>query len=257
MTKGIVWTCGHAHPDVSNERFTWLGKFIYDIKPDWTMDLGDGADMQSLNSYDTSSPRMVVSQSYEKDIEAYNDSQERITWPFRRAKKKRPHRRGIEGNHEHRIKKAIAREPRQEGLRYGISFGHLQTDHWFDEYHEYKYSAPAIVDYDRISYSHYFTTGNSPTAISGIHHAYSLLQHRNHSSICGHSHKRDCYFKDGAHPSGLFALVAGCFKGGPEEWAGQSNNSWWSGAVILDDVENGMASPTFVSLEKIRKEYGE
>lgn len=256
MTTGVLWTCSHTKPEVSNERFNWLGKFIYDIKPDWTMDLGDGPDMQSLNAYDQNRPATIVTQSYEADIESYNDAQERINWPFRKAKKKRPHRRGMEGNHEHRIKRAIEIDPRQEGQRYGLSFSHLQTDHWFDEYHEYEHGAPAIADYDGISYAHYFTTGNSPTAISGIHHAYSLIQHRSYSSVCGHSHKRDVYFKDGAYPHGLFALVAGCFKGSSESWAGQSNNSWWHGVVLMEDVENGMCTPTFIPMSTLEREYG-
>ncbi len=36
------------------------------------------------------------------------------------------------------LKKAIKHDPRLEGSKYGISFGHLQTNRWFDEYHEYE-----------------------------------------------------------------------------------------------------------------------
>jgi len=41
----LVWSCAHAKPETGNERFDWLGKFIYDLKPDMVIDLGDGADM--------------------------------------------------------------------------------------------------------------------------------------------------------------------------------------------------------------------
>ena len=51
MSKtAVVFSCAHAHPEVSNERFTGLGKFLYDLKPDYVVDLGDGADMHSLNA---------------------------------------------------------------------------------------------------------------------------------------------------------------------------------------------------------------
>lgn len=101
MTKTcIVWSCGHADPDVSNERFSWLGDLIEDIKPDYTVDLGDGADMRSLNSYDTRYPQAIVSQNYEKDIESYNESQDRLWSRYKVSKKKRPYRFGFEGNHE-------------------------------------------------------------------------------------------------------------------------------------------------------------
>ena len=96
----IVYTCAHADPGASNIRFDWLGSLIEDIKPDYVVDLGDGADMRSLNTYDTRSPQAIVSQSYQADIETYNDAQSRIWDRFRLKKKKRPWRIGFEGNHE-------------------------------------------------------------------------------------------------------------------------------------------------------------
>jgi len=117
----IVYTCAHADPGASNIRFDWLGSLIEDIKPDYVVDLGDGADMRSLNTYDTRYPQAIVSQSYQADIETYNDAQSRIWDRFKLKKKKRPWRIGFEGNHEHRLKKAISVDPRLEGDKYGIS----------------------------------------------------------------------------------------------------------------------------------------
>ena len=252
----IVYTCSHSDPEVDNKRFSLLGDLIYDVKPDYVVDLGDGADMRSLNTYDTRYPQAIVTQSYERDIDHYNDAQERLRWKFRHNKKKMPDWYGFEGNHENRIKKAVAHDPRIEGGRYGVSFKHLQTDYWFDEYHEYEDSAPAIADYDGVSYAHYFSSGNYGTATSGTHHAYSVLQNRNYSSTCGHSHKRSLYFKDGAHPRGLIGLVAGCFKGKNEGWAGQANREWWSGIVIKREVEQGLYEPQFISLKTLEQMYG-
>lgn len=225
----VVFSCAHADPEVSPARFKALGQFLYDLKPDMVVDLGDGADMRSLNSYDDRYPKALVSQSYEKDIVSYNTAQELLREPFKRLRKKRPHWVGFEGNHEHRIKRYLALNPRSEGDKYGVSFGHLQTDHWFDDYHEYDNDGPAIVSYDGVAYAHYFTSGNSSTATSGIHHAYTIVQNLSCSATCGHSHKRDLYFKDGALPRGNIGLVVGCYKGSEEHWAGQSNKSWWHG----------------------------
>lgn len=257
MSKtAVVFTCSHADPEASNERFSWLGEFLYDLKPDYVVDLGDGADMRSLNSYDTRYPSQIVNQSYEKDIEWYNDAQERLRWKFKKNKRKKPTWYGLEGNHENRIKKAIAHDPRLEGSTHGISFSHLQTDYWFDEYTEYENSAPGILDLDGVSYAHYFSSGNYGSAISGIHHAYALLQHRNHSSTCGHSHKRSIHFKDSAHPQGIIGLVAGCFKGKDEAWAGQSNREWWRGVVVKRGIDNGLYEPEFISMDTLEREYG-
>lgn len=257
MSKtAVVWSCGHAKPEASNERFTWLGNFIEDIKPDYCVDLGDGADMCSLNTFDTRYPQQIVSQSYERDIESYNDSQSRLWDRYKLTKKRRPFRIGFEGNHENRIKKAVASDPRLEGTKHGISFGHLQTDHWFDEYHPYKNGGPSIADYDGVSYAHFFSAGNFGSAMSGIHHGYALLANRHHSSTCGHSHKRSIYFKDGAYPNPVIGLVAGCFKGKEETWAGQSQNDWWHGVIVKRNVQNGYYEPEFVSMEQLRKQYG-
>ena len=257
MTKtAVVLTCAHSDPSIPNNRFDWLGEFLYDVRPDYVIDLGDGADLKSLNSFDTRYPQAIVAQNYESDINHYNDAMDRMRRKFRTMKKKRPAFFGFEGNHENRIKKAIANDPRLEGATYGISFSHLQTDVWFDEYHQYNNSAPAIFDYDGVSYAHYIASGNYGTAMSGLHHAYGLVQKRHCSTTVGHSHKRSLFFKDDAHPHPTIGLVAGCFKGGEEGWAGQSNMEWWKGVIVKRNVQDGYYEPEFVSLGRLRDVYG-
>ncbi len=252
----VVFTCAHANPEVPNDRFAWLGSFLYDLKPDAVCDLGDFDDMPSLNSYDTRYPQLVVSQNYQKDIEHGQDARERLWAKFRRNKKGIPYRIGFEGNHEHRIKKAIAHDPRLEGSTYGISFSHLQTGYHYDEYHEYHNSGPAVAVVDGIAYAHYFSAGNFGKPLSGTHHAYSILQHRHMSSTCGHSHKRSVYFKDGANGKGIITLVAGSYKGADERWAGKSNSDWWKGIIVKREVEKGYYDVQFVSQDWLRKTYG-
>ena len=251
----LVFSCSHADPSASNERFDWLGKFIYDLKPDMVIDLGDGADMKSLNSYDKGKAQAIVAQNYEEDINVYNDSQERLRHQFRYHKRGKPTWIGFEGNHEHRIKTALTYDPRLEGSKYGISFSHLQTNHWFKEYHEYSNSAPSVATYDGVDYAHFFAPGNSGRAIAGTHHAYGLVQARSVSSTCGHSHLRSVYFKDGPSVPGIAGLVVGCYKGKEESWAGQGNKQWWKGVVVKREVADGMYEPQFISMETLRKEY--
>jgi len=249
----VVFTCSHSDPSVPNDRFDWLGNLIYDLRPDYVVDLGDGADMRSLNSFDTSKPGAIVTQSYEKDIDQYNDAQERIRWKFKKNKVKRPSFYGFEGNHEHRITKAVDHDPRLQGEKYGISFKHLNTDRWFDEYWNYEYGAPAIHSYDGVHYAHFISSGNYGTAMSGEHHAYNLLKKKFRSTTVGHSHKLDVDFK----PSpGAIGLVAGCFKGADESWAGQANEDWVSGVVVKRNIEDGWYDFQWISLEALEAEYG-
>lgn len=257
MTKtAIVFTCAHADPRSTNERADWLGQLIYDVRPDYVVDLGDTADLQSLSSHDTRKPEVLVMANYEKDIDAYNDFQERVRHKIKKNKVKRPAYIGHEGNHENRIKKALGNDPRLSGSRYGISFGHLETNRWYDEYWEYVNSAPAISNYDGVSYAHYIASGNYGTAMSGEHHAYNLLKKRHCSTTVGHSHKRNLFFKDDAYPNPSIGLVAGCYKGREEEWAGQANSEWWKGVIIKRNIENGWYDPEFVSMSRLEKEYG-
>lgn len=252
----VVFSCAHADPQAGNERFSWLGAFLYDLKPDMVVDLGDGADMRSLNSYDTRYPQAIVNQSYEADIESYNDSQERLRWKFKHHRKKRPFWVGFEGNHENRIKKAIANDPRLEGSKYGVSFSHLQTDHWFDDYHEYENSGPALASYDGVLYSHFISGGNYGTAISGIHHAHSLLSKVGCSVSVGHSHKYSYYYQGSTFPNPIIGHVVGCFKGKEESWAGQSNNEWRHGVVVKRNLENGVYDHEWVSMRALKEIYG-
>lgn len=103
----IVFSCAHADPSASNNRFLWLGELIYDINPNYVVDLGDCADMRSLNSYDGKYPQAVVSQNYQSDIECYNDAQEKLRHKPNQRKYKRSSWIGFEGNHENRIKKPL------------------------------------------------------------------------------------------------------------------------------------------------------
>jgi len=252
----IAWSCGHSSPETSNERFDWLGGLIHDIKPDYCVDLGDGADIKSLNSYDTKKPKNLVAQSYERDIASYNESQDLLRYRFKKSKRSKPAWYGFEGNHEARIKTAISFDPRLEGKKYGISFEHLQTNKWFNEYHQYENGAPAIHNYDGVDYAHYVGAGNFGRAISGMHHAYGLLQKRYCSVSVGHSHKRGMYFKDDVGSNGIIGSVLGCYKGAPESWAGQANKEWWTGVVIKRNVADGMYEPQWISMDTLRKEYG-
>ena len=257
MTKtAVVLTCAHSDPSIPNDRFDWLGEFLYDIRPDYVVDLGDGTDLKSLNSFDTRYPQAILAQNYESDINHYNDAMERMRRKFRTMKKKRPAFFGFEGNHENRIKKAIANDPRLEGATYGISFSHLQTDVWFDEYHEYTNSAPSLHQYDGVLYAHYVSNGNYGTAMSNKHHGYSLTEKLSCSATVGHSHKFSYYHKAEALPNPINGLVVGCYKGKEESWAGQANREWRHGVAIKRYLDNGSYDLQWVSMSALQKEYG-
>lgn len=252
----VVFTCAHSKPTVSNERALWLSELIYDVRPDYVVDLGDTVDLQSLASQDVGKPGLMVMSNYEADIDHHLDFQEKLRYKVKKNKVKRPAYFGFEGNHEHRIKTALEKDPRLAGHKKGISFKDLETPRYYSEYHEYYCGAPALAEYDGVSYAHFVAAGNYGTAMSGEHHAYSLIKKRHSSTTVGHSHKRNVYFKDDAHPNPSIGLVAGCFKGNDEHWAGQANRDWWKGVVIKRNIQDGWYDPEFVSLGALKKAYG-
>ena len=109
----------HAKPDVSNERFDWLGRMIMAERPDVIVCIGDFYDMEALSSYDRGKGSME-GRRYKKDIEAGNEALSRLMAPMikhnkRQAKNKKkqysPRMVYTAGNHENRINIALNQDP--------------------------------------------------------------------------------------------------------------------------------------------------
>jgi hypothetical protein len=145
----------HAHPDFNNDRATWAGNLIKDVKPDVVVMLGDSADMPSMSGYDKGT-RSFHGRSYSKDINAHLDFQEKLWAPVKKAKKRLPLRVALEGNHEFRIKRAIEHQPELDGA---VSFDHLQLPEFYDRVVEYAGNTPGVIDIDGVHYAHFFVSG--------------------------------------------------------------------------------------------------
>lgn len=252
-THLIVPDC-HAHPDFHNQRADWLGQFIKDLKPDVVINMGDAADMPSLSTYDKGKGSFH-GRNYGKDINAHLDFQERMWAPIKESKKKQPYRVILEGNHEHRIKRAIDLDPQLEGERFGISFRDLDFDRYYHEVVQYNGQTPGIIEIDGIYYAHYFISGIMGRPIGGEHHAYSLLAKNFTSCTAAHSHTLDFAVRTDTNRRKLMGLVAGVFQDYDAQWAGHCNDLWWSGIVVKRNVENGSYDPEFISMEALRREY--
>lgn len=245
----------HAHPDFNNDRADWVGKLIKDVKPDWVVNMGDAADLASLSTYDKGKASFF-GRSYEKDIEAHLDFQDRMWHPMRKSKKKMPSSVILEGNHEHRIKKALEYDPHLAGSKHGLSFSDLEWDKYYDEVVEYDGGTPDVFTIDDVSYAHYFISGVMGRPIGGEHHAYSLISKNFTSCTAAHSHTVDWAVRTNTYGKKIMGCVAGVYQDYESPWAGDVNRLWWSGVVIKRGVEDGVYSPQFVSLEQLRKEYG-
>jgi hypothetical protein len=251
MTTHLVIPDCHAHPDYNNSRADLLARLIIDLQPEVVVNIGDAADLPSLSSYDKGK-RSFTGRSYRKDIDSHLDFQERMWEPVKRRKKKLPRTVFFEGNHEHRIEKALDLSPELVGT---VGFNDLELGKYYDEIVRYEGGTPGVKTIDGIAYAHYFISGVMGRPLSGLSPAKALVDKRHRSSTCGHSHLAD-WFVTSPDGGPIMGCVAGVFQDYDAPWAGESNKLWWRGVVIKRNVENGSYDPEFVSLDRLRKEYG-
>lgn len=215
------------------------------------INIGDSADMESLCSYDKGK-RSFQGRSYAKDIEAHLEFQDRLFGPVRRRKKKLPRTVFLEGNHEHRIEKALDLSPELEGT---IGLEDLDLDRYYDEVIRYKGSTPGIISIDGVSYAHYFVSGIMGRPLSGKHPAFSLVSVGGTSCTAGHSHLADWHVHSGVNGRKTMGCVVGVYQDYDAPWAGVVNDLWWRGVVLKENVSGGVYDPRFISLQSMKKEY--
>ena len=242
----------HAQPSFDNSRADLLAKLIIDLRPDTVVNLGDQWDMPSLASFDKGK-KAAEGRRIKADIDAGLEFSERMWGPVKATKKRLPYRVFLEGNHEERIRRAINSSPELEGW---LSTDDLEIDRWYDDFIPYRGNTPGIVELDGIHYAHFFVSGVMGRPIGGEHPAYSLLTKEFVSCTCGHIHVMDFCERTSVAGRKIYGCVAGVFIDYHAEWAGEVNKLWWNGVVIKRNVENGGYDPEFVSMERLKKEYG-
>lgn len=252
MTTHLIVPDTHAHYEFDNKRADWLGALIADLKPDVVVHIGDSADLPSLASYDKGT-RAAVGRTYKADINAHLDFQDRMWSPIKKLKKKMPYRVFCEGNHEHRIERALDASPELEGT---ISFDDLMLNEYYNDVVRYEGGTPGIVEIDGVYYAHYFTSGNMGRAIGGKNQATALINQNLMSCTQGHSHTLDFAVRATIGESKIYGLVCGVYQDYDAPWAGMQNNHWWRGVAIKRGVENGAYDLELVSIERLKETYG-
>jgi hypothetical protein len=215
--------------------------------------MGDGADMPSLCSYDRGK-KSFHGRTYQADINAHLDFQDRLWSPLRARKKRLPRTYYLIGNHDQRINTAINLQPELEGV---IGLHDLELREWYDEIVYYNGSSPGVIQLDGIAYSHFFTSGVMGRPVGGEHPATSLLSKQFQSCTAGHLHLADWSIRTNATGTKIMGCVCGVFQDYDANWAGEANKLWWRGVVVKENVENGCYDPSFISLDRLKKEYGE
>lgn len=252
MKTHLFVTDIHAHPQHNNKRAEWLGALVNDVKPDVVIFGGDTWDMPSLSSYDKGR-KSFQGRTYAADVYSGLDFIDRFFTVVRSAKKKLPRFIHLKGNHEHRVDRAVDLQPELEGT---ISNDDFQLEHYFNDIVDYSGGTPGVIQVDGVNYAHYFVSGVMGRPISGEHPAYSLISKQYGSCSAGHIHTADYAVRTSSSGRKLHGLLGGCFFDYNSDWAGESNRLYWRGVTIKRGVTNGDYDPEFVSIQRLKKEYG-
>jgi hypothetical protein len=241
-------------PGNSFDHLEWAGKYAVKTKPDVIVHLGDHWDMSSLSVYDIGK-KSFEGRTYNHDVKAGNDAMDVFMKPIieeqkrqKENKKKvwKPKKVFLIGNHEYRIDRAIESDRKLEGL-IGYNDFNLKRHNW--EVHNFL--DVAIVN--GVAYSHYFTSGVMGRPVSSPH---LMLQKKHMSCIMGHVQDRGISYSKKADGSSITGLFAGIFYQHDEEYLNPQTNGSWSGIWMLNEVNNGSFDEMPVSINYLRKQYG-
>jgi hypothetical protein len=244
MTTHLIIPDSHANPEHNNDRFEWLGKYIYAVRPDVVIDIGDSADMPSLCTYDKGK-QGYDSRRYTNDVNAYIDAMEKVWWPYKKNKKRLPRREKRRGNHENRIRTAESYAGVMSGT---FSIDDLCEEDFNDNVNEYLFAGEPI---DGVTYNHVCPSPILSTPLSSVNLARAIVKQEHKSYTVGHTHFRDFYEERGKH-----TLVVGCYFDQFHEFAGPANENYWRGVVLCNNVEDGKYDHSWISLKALREAYG-
>ena len=242
---------GHVTPEHPAHRWEWLGAMISDLKPGVVIDIGDSASMDSLCHYDQGK-KCFEGKRFWRDVDAYVDAKERLGAPITAMpKRERPRLVKCNGNHEHRIDKIIAYEPRFEGI---VGLEDLRDAELGWEVYPFLQR----VEIDGITYVHYAKQfGATDRPVGGVNIARTSILKYHTPMVVGHTHRWGYH----AEPDGRGGMIqcfnSGCYFEHDEDYAGTDVDLWTRGILELRGVENGkVRSWRWHDIREIEAKYG-
>ena len=231
---------------VPTDHLEHIGNYIVEKKPDVIVQIGDFADMPSLNSY-TKGKREAEGQRLTRDISSVTRAMERLLKPIhdynRTAEiKYAPEMHLTTGNHEFRLEREVEDNPKLEGM-------FDMKDLGYEEFGWKVHDFLKVAKIDGVEYAHYFTSGNMGRPVTS---AAALLRERQCSAIMGHVQHTDMAFHKKTQNIAMFCGI--CYTH-DETYLGPQGNNTRRQVVMLHEVEDGHFDPMFVSLKFLSKRY--
>ena len=247
----------HANQDEPNHRFESLGRMIAEISPDCVVDIGDSADMSSLLAFESGSKQPIFEgHSYWRDLDSYHDARERLHHSMGNIKKCRLIR--LYGNHEDRISRVLAVEPRFNGVIGLEDLGDEDLGWEVVPFLEPWVSAGIV-------YSHYFKAPGRKYPVAGVVPARAVILKYpgSFTRIFGHTHLFGFHEEADGTPGmvgkKLTAINCGCYFDptmSGMRWAGTDPNRWRSGILIVEAEEGQIRSWRWYDFWDIQRRWG-
>ena len=253
MARHLILPDAQIKPGSDTVHVEWAARAVLDYRPDTIIVIGDWWDLPSLSTHELPGSKEAEGRNVREDIDAGNAAFERFYAPIRSAmsrliaghrKRWEPACHFLMGNHEHRMSRAIARDPKFDGL---LSLDHLLTPGF--QRHDFL----KIVEVDGIKYCHYFPNPFSGKPIGGT--IVSRLNNIGSSFVQGH--QQGFLYASKQYPDHVkHGLVCGRFYLENEHYRPQDvQHSEWNGIVVLNEVRAGNYDLMPLSVNYLRRKY--
>lgn len=244
--KILVIADTQAKPNVDLSYMTWIGKYIFDKKPDVVVHIGDAYDFESLSSYDKGK-KSFEGRRLKADIEAGNKSMEMLLAEFQKEGYN-PRLVFCTGNHENRFDRLADNMPELDGF-VGTDTLPLADMGW----EVYPFLKPAVIE--DIFFVHYLANPFTGKPYGGS--AMNQLKTVGNSFVVGHKQCLDVAIRPTLNGKHQIGIINGAAYDFDEPYKGFSGNNHFRGLTMLHEVKDGFALPMFVSLDYLKKRYAE
>jgi hypothetical protein len=233
---------------VDTKHIDWAAQAIVEYRPDVVVMIGDWWDLPSLSTHDAPGSKEAEGRRVSDDIDAGNEAFSRLVKPMNKYRKRNrkwnPQCHFLMGNHEHRLTRAIFRDPKWDGM---LSLDALKTPGF--KRHDFL----EIVDIDGIAYSHYFPQPFSGKPVGGT--IVNRLNAIGKSFTQGH--QQGFMYASKQYPDHVkHGLVAGRFYQHSEGYRPAAvQSSEWSGIVVKNEVHRGTYDLMPLSMSYLRRKF--
>lgn len=224
----------HANPDYDLERFAAAGEVCAEEQPDVVVQIGDWADMASINRHGTKLE--IESRRYSEDVEITQESLAVFEAPLARRKRKKPRKVLTLGNHEWFIQKLVEQDPRLAGK---VDVSDLGFEKFGWEVVEYRRS----VEIAGFHFVH--NLGSMTGRASRVDSPSNGVKALGSSHVVGHTHTYRRVPLPYKGRTRQWGIDVGCLihkdMGRLEHWSCDTSYKYWRGIHIFENAVDGDA----------------